>query len=129
VEILLNLAWAALAVFIVCLWLRLGDRTGLDRRRQIIALVVLLAILFPVISVSDDLMAAQTATEQDSCQRRDYLAPSSAHPIVPLAAIVYALHFEMSFGTPRFIAIRTPSLPSVEHPELGGIENRPPPAA
>lgn len=128
-EILLNLAWAALAVFIICLWARHGDRTGLHRRRQLVALAVLLAILFPVISVSDDLMAAQTATEQDSCQRRDYLAPSSAHPIVPLAAIVYALHFEMSFGTPQSTAIRTPSLPSVKRPQLAGIENRPPPAA
>lgn len=128
-EILLNLAWAALAVSIICVWARVGDRSGLNRRRQIVALAVLLAILFPVISVSDDLMAAQTATEQDSCQRRDYLAPSSAHPIVPLTAIVYALHFEISFGAPRFAAIRTPSLPSLEHPELEGIENRPPPAA
>jgi hypothetical protein len=129
VEILLNLAWAALAVFIVCLWLRIGDRKGIDRRRQIIAMVILLAILFPVISVSDDLMAVQSATEQDSCQRRGYLAPSSAHPILPFAAIVYAIHFGMSFGSPRFLAIRILPLPSVEHPELGGVENRPPPAA
>jgi hypothetical protein len=129
VEILLNLAWAALALLIVGLWLRLGSAASTDRRRQIIAIAVLIAILFPVISVSDDLMAVQSATEQDSCQRRDYLVASSAHPVVPFAAIVSALYFEMSFGSPRFVSTRSLSLPPIEHPELRVTGDRAPPAA
>ena len=128
-EILLNLAWAALALLIVCLWLRVGSREGIDRRRQVVAIVVLIAILFPVISVSDDLMAVQNATEQDSCQRRDYLAASHAHPLLPFAAIVCALHLDLSFGSPRVVSTRSFPLPSIEHPERSAIENRPPPAA
>lgn len=127
-EILLNLAWAALALLMVCLWLRLGNPKGADRRRQIIAILVLIAILFPVISVSDDLMAVQSTSEQDSFQRRDHLPPSSAHPILPFP-IVSALAFDLSFGSPRFPSIRSLPLPSIEHPELGVAGNRAPPAA
>jgi hypothetical protein len=128
VEILLNLAWAALALLMVCLWLRIGDRPAADRR-QIVAIVVLVAILFPVISVSDDLMTVQNATEQDGSQRRGHLAPPIAHTILPFAAIVSVLVLDAGFGSVRFLSTRNLPLPSVEHPELIGIENRPPPSA
>ncbi len=128
-EILLNLIWAALALSIVCLWLRTGCASGSDRRRQIIAIAVLIAILFPVISVSDDLMAIQSATETDTCQRRDYLAPSTPHPVPPFAAVVIALAFDVSYEPPRFIAAQSLPLPSLEHPDLGVTGERAPPAA
>lgn len=128
-EILLNLAWAALALLIVGLWLRIGDRTGANRRRQIVAIVVLIAILFPVISVSDDLMAVQKASEQDGSQRRVHLAPPGAHTILPFAAVVSVLVLDAGFGSVRFPSTRNLPLPSVEHPELASIENRPPPSA
>lgn len=128
-EILLNLAWAALALLMVCLWLRMGGQKGTDRRRQIVAIVVLVAILFPVISVSDDLMAVQSATETDSCQRRDYLAASIAHPLLPFAAIVSSFNFDLSLASPRVVAVQRLPIPSFEHPELGVAGNRAPPAA
>jgi hypothetical protein len=129
VEILLNLAWAALALLIVCLWLRIDDRTGANRRRQIVAIVVLIAILFPVISVSDDLMAVQNATEQDGSQRRDHLASANAHPILPFATFVSLLNFDVGPGSVRFPSTHSLPPPSVNHPELASIENRPPPSA
>ena len=130
VEILLNFAWAALAVLIVCLWLRIGDRTGIDRRRQLVAIAVLIAILFPVISVSDDLMAMQSATEQDGIQRRDHLVPAgSVHPILPFADTISELQGDFGLGTFRFSSTPSFQLPSIEHPELDGIQNRPPPMA
>jgi hypothetical protein len=128
VEILLNLAWAALALLIVCLWLRIDHRTATNRRRQFVAIVVLMAILFPVISVSDDLMAVQNATEQDGSQRRDHLASPGAHTILPFAAVVSALVLDAGFGSVRFPSTRSLPLPTVEHPELTSIENRPPPS-
>ena len=112
----------------VCLWLRLGSAKGADRRRQIIAIAVLIAILFPVISVSDDLMAVQSATETDSLQRRDYLV-STTHPVLPFAVIVTALAFDLNFGSPRFVPARNLALPSFDHPELGVAGNRAPPVA
>lgn len=111
----------------VCLWLRLGGAKGADRRRQIIAIAVLIAILFPVISVSDDLMAVQSATETDSLQRRDYLASTNTHPVLPFAVIVPALAFDLSVGSPRLVSARNLTLPSFDHPELGVAGNRAPP--
>jgi hypothetical protein len=134
VEIILNLAWAALAVLIFCLWFRIGDRTGIDRRRQmvatqIVAILVLIAILFPVISVSDDLMAMQNATEQDGSQRRDHLGSAGDPSILPPAEIASVLNLDAGCMSVRYVAGRTPSSTSIEHPELAGIENRPPPVA
>jgi len=127
VEILLNSVWALLALLIVTVWLRLEVPEGTDRRRQIIVILILIAILFPVISVSDDLMAMQSATEQDGLQRRDYLAASSAHPVLLFAAIVPALIIEMSPGSPPFISIRGLPRPSIERAVLSVSGNRPPP--
>ena len=110
----------------VCLWLRLGGAKGADRWRQIIAIAVLIAILFPVISVSDDLMAVQSATETDSLQRRDYLASTATHPF---AVIVTALAFDLNFGSPRFVSTRNLTIPCFDHPELGVSGNRAPPVA
>ena len=126
---LLNFAWAGLALLIVAFWLRLGPPSASDRRRQLIAILVLIAILFPVISVSDDLMAVQSATEQDSLQRRDYLAPSSTHPVLLFAAIVPALVVDMSPGSLRFVSVRSLPVPSRENLILAVFGNRPPPAA
>jgi hypothetical protein len=111
----------------VCLWLRLGGAKGADRWRQIIAIAVLIAILFPVISVSDDLMAVQSATETDSLQRRDYLASTTTHPVLPFAVIVIALAFDLNFGSPRLVSARNLALPSFARPELGVAGNRAPP--
>jgi hypothetical protein len=129
VEILLNLAWAALALLMVCVWLRMGRHNGTDRRRQVIAIAVLVAVLFPVISVSDDLMAVQSATETDSCQRRDYLGAPSTHPLLPFAALVSTLAFDLSIGAQRFLPARSLPLPSIEHPERGVAGDRAPPEA
>jgi hypothetical protein len=129
VEILLNLAWAALAVSMVGLWLRVGDRKDIDRHRQIVAIVILIAILFPVISVSDDLMAMQNATEQNGTERRDLLLSAGDHSIQSLAAVVSALILDNGVRTVRFVSARSFSQRRVERPELSSVENRPPPAA
>lgn len=128
-EIFLNFVWAAFAVAIVCLWLRLERRAGSDRRRQLIAMLVLIAILFPVISVSDDLIALQTATEVDTCPRRDHLLPPGTDPglplanMLPLACLVGLGSGPITFFSPAdFKAIKPAD------PEYSAILNRPPPA-
>ena len=72
-ELVLNLAWAFLASIMVGLWLRLAVRTGVNLRMQFVALAVLLLILFPVISVTDDLQVAQNPAEADCLVRRDHV--------------------------------------------------------
>jgi hypothetical protein len=128
VEILLNLAWAALALLMVCTWLRVED--GTDRRRQIIAICVLIAILFPVISVSDDLMAVQTATETDTCQRRDHLVTPGAYPNAPHSVALPASLFQgVTVATLGFAPLPILSAPTPDYPGIPAIQNRPPPAA
>lgn len=129
-EIFLNLAWGALSLCIVCTWLHMGRSAGADRRHQIVAMAILIAILFPVISVSDDLMAAQNPAETDSCQRRDHLADSGAHALLAMvSALPPAIFQGVAFGFHRFSSPRDLPPRVAECPDLTAIQNRPPPAA
>lgn len=129
-EIFLNLVWASVAALLVCLWLRFGEWDGTERRRQIIAVGVLIAILLPVISVSDDLLAMQRATETDTCQRRDQYLASNAHTVLPFVAVLPPAVFDgLQFGFIRYIAPSALPTTSLSRPECAALQNRPPPAA
>ena len=128
-ELILNLAWALMAIACLCLWLRVGRRAGCDRRVSFVALVMLLVILFPVISVSDDLWSVQNPAETDTCQRRHHsnFCPHTSLPAIaalPLPAIA-----ELSFGFQRFSISLHSSQPVHDNPALDPIQNRPPPIA
>lgn len=69
-ELALNLVWAATALAMLALWLRMPRHEHATRTRQALCLGVAILLLLPVISLSDDLVAAQTTTEQDVCLRR-----------------------------------------------------------
>jgi hypothetical protein len=128
-ESILNLGWLLLVIFMSMLWLRTAPPTGADRRMQLVALGVLLVILFPVISVSDDLMAARNPAEIDSSLRRDhaYASPYSVLPMVatppppPFAGMRIAILHMASLGHPAAAIAANPALAS--------IHNRPPPSA
>ena len=133
-ELFLNLAWVALAALMFCLWLRFAPRTGPNRhtekrRAQFVALAVLLLILFPVISVTDDLQAIQNPAETDTCLRRGHLV-FNAHSIFPaVAALPLPIFAELSVGIQRIPAPGGLPAPVFDHPALARIQNRPPPAA
>ncbi len=129
-ESFLNIAWASVAALLVCLWLRFGERDGSERRRQIIAVAVLIAILLPVISVSDDLLAMQKATETDTCQRRDQYLASNAHTVLPFVAVLSPALFDgLPLGFIRYVAPSALPTTSLLRPECAALQNRPPPAA
>jgi hypothetical protein len=133
-ETVLNLAWALLAALMFCLWLRFSTRNGPNRqvdspRMQFVALAVLILLLFPVISVTDDLQAVQNPAETDSCQRRDHVC-SAPHYVFPVVAGLPLPAFAgLSFAYRRLVAPGTPSTTAVANPALAPIQNRPPPAA
>jgi hypothetical protein len=129
VEIFLNFAWAALASTLVVLWLRTGCRLDQNRCSQIIAIAVLIAILFPVISVSDDLMAAQNPAETDNSLRRDHLTPGSAHLLQITAVAPPSIRTVYAFGIVQSLPPGKPVLRVVARPALTSIANRPPPVA
>jgi hypothetical protein len=128
-EVLLNSVWALVAIAFVCLWFQPGRGRNADRRLSFIAVVMLIVILFPVISVSDDLWSIQNPAETDTCQRRDHRA-SCPHAIFPaIAAISEFAGVELSFGFQHFsLPVRAPQL-ALDNPALDPIQVRPPPSA
>jgi peptidoglycan/LPS O-acetylase OafA/YrhL len=107
-ELVLNVAWGLLAGVMFCLWLRFRSREGVDRRGQILALAVLLLILFPVISLTDDL-------------------PHTILPVV--AALPVSRLAEISFSVQRTVAPGSLDSPIFDLPALTPIQNQPPPPA
>jgi len=128
-ELVLNLAWVLMSALMFCLWLRFAARTGVDRRTQLAALAVLLLILFPVISVTDDLQAVQNPAETDCLLRRGH-GCSTDHTIFPAVAnLPLPAIAEPSFGVLRLAAPGHLRAPVFDRPALAPIQNRPPPAA
>ncbi len=129
-ELTLNLGWVLVAVWMLCAWVRKAPRRATDRRIQMVALAVVILILLPAISMTDDLQAAQSPAEIDCCARRNHDHGASPHSILPAAASLPLLSFTgISLA---FVGMAGPSnLPSplVENPSQTSIQNRPPPAA
>jgi hypothetical protein len=129
VELILNLVGMLVGLAIACMWLRWAPRARFDRKTQLVALALLILILFPVISVTDDLQAAQNPAETDSSLRRDYIV-SGVHAAPPLTAIApEPLLIANRFGFLGFAAPGAHLLPKLRAPEMTPIENRPPPIA
>ena len=129
-ELALNLGWALVAVWMLCAWLRVAPHGAKERRAQLVALAVVILILLPAISMTDDLMAAQNPAEVDCSARRDHDF-SSAHSKIPAAAAALPLPAFAGLLF-RFVQTGAPSrlsTPILENPALAPIQNRPPPAA
>jgi hypothetical protein len=128
-ELTLNLAWMVLAMLMFWLWLHHAPRDGESRRTQLLALAVVILIMFPVISVTDDLLTAQSPAETDCCQRKAHACSnalsSTPHMVADLALPVFA---EFSFGHQRIAPLGNLPAPLVKIPAMGSIQNRPPPA-
>jgi hypothetical protein len=86
VEAILNLAWAVCSLGLISLWMRSGSSRTIPRNTQILALAMIVLMLLPVISLSDDLMAMQGPAETDSSMRR-VLDNDQGHPSVVPAAM------------------------------------------
>lgn len=128
-EIVLNLIWVLLAVVIVRLWMSQARQEGASAMTQLAALAILIAILFPVISVTDDLLTIQNPAELECCARRNHAAscPQTVFPVV--AALVPPAFATPLFGFLRFVPRSSSTDSSVNNPALVPIQNRPPPAA
>jgi hypothetical protein len=85
-EIILNLAWGLCSLGLIWFWVRTRDANPTPRKMQILALAMVVLLLLPVISLSDDLLAMQGPAETDSCLRRA-LHPDDSHPSVVPAAL------------------------------------------
>jgi hypothetical protein len=94
-ELLLNLVWAAFSILLVGIWFcipgsahRTGRRQTAAQRQsrtlaQMLALAIVVLLLLPAISMSDDLMAAQGPAETDASLRRPVDSDLGHHSLPP----------------------------------------------
>jgi hypothetical protein len=125
----LNLEWVVLATLMSWLWVRHARREGTGRHVQFIALALVLANMFVVISMYDDMAMAQNPAETRCFQREDDLGAHAHAPLHPVVSSIPTLAAELPVNTFRFAAPRSLLLPAVKVPALSSIQNRPPPAA
>ena len=126
-ELILNIGWALVAIWMVCAWLRFAPRGSNNRRAQAVTLAVAILVLLPAISMTDDLVAAQNPAEVVSSLRRNNDG-SRQHSIVPTTPALPPPAFAgLSFEVLRIAAPSRLSTPIVEHPGPAAIQNRPAP--
>lgn len=126
-EFALNIAWALLTLSAMLFWLRTAPVPGQGRRTEFLALAMCLLILFPVISVTDDLQLPANPAETDSCLRRDFTAPD-AHSVLPFVAALPEPAFAgLALAAPRLAALGAMPLPALDLPDLRVLQKRPPP--
>ncbi len=88
---------------------------------------MLVMILFPVISVSDDLWSLQNPAETDTCQRRDLHADLLQHHFPVVSFLPEQIVAVQDSGYRRLDAPRLAEFRVAVNPALGPVENRPPP--
>ena len=128
-ELALNLGWGLLAILLFWQWLHIAPHARTGRHIQFVALSVLVLILFPVISVTDDLQASHNPAEVERSLRRDDQS-ASLHSLLPVVAVPPSAGFAgiviAFFNTVLPIQ---PQLLALTAPPLTSIQNRPPPPA
>jgi hypothetical protein len=130
-ELALNMVWAVLATVMIRLWMRHARRERENRWTQPVALAMSLVVLFPAISLTDDLLAIQNPAIADVfvyCTRRDHAVACSHSDFAAAAALPAPVHSELSFGLLRGTRPFNLQISTVDNPALASIQNRPPPA-
>lgn len=124
-ETLLNLAWLVISAALLLIGLVHATRSARNRSRVIaaIAMICLICLLFPVISMTDDLNSGSLA----------FLEPGKGKRILPsaqLIAVVFSwLNLEFSAKGICIAACRKPEVFLPQHEPLPfNLSRRPPPA-
>jgi hypothetical protein len=134
VELLLNLLWFSVSLLLVALWVR-AVRLGHTRRtwNTFVALALLLVLLFPVISMTDDLVAMATPFEAEHIVRRVAMPllhlDQTSTSVLDTVALAAMLFLGMAFLSLRLSRLAPRSYPGTV---LAGFDRaaavRPPPA-
>ncbi len=129
-EIILNIAWALSSLGLIWIWTRSTESDSVPRRTQLLALAMVVLLLLPVISLSDDLMAMQGPAESDTCLRR-MLHSDDTHP--PAPATSFALpeqlvtSLTLSGYSQEVLEEYSPTTPA--NTLTRALDSRPPPQA
>ena len=126
-EAALNLAWLVLAVLLLRHSYRASKEPGQSRKLKFGVVALIALLLFPVISVSDDLLLAQAPVEINNSLRRDHTA-QPPHSITPEVAALPLACPEMSHaGWLRLRACIPHGHALQAAPFAASLANRPPP--
>jgi len=131
-ELVLNFAWLLMCVALVALWRHLGHKKPVHGETscamQLVALGVVLLILFPVISVSDDLLMAQSPAETVSCVHKSCNCGHHHHPMPMQAALPEHSKTQAAVEYTTLVLKSKLLDRSTQNPALRRVENRPPPS-
>lgn len=128
-ELALNLAWILLASLMCWSWVCFAPKAGAHRRTQIVALAVLILILLPVISVTDDLLVAQNPAETNSCERKDNASAHQHATIHPAVHAILSFPWYSSGRSTRSEMITASAPPRLTWRGMEASRCRPPPSA
>jgi hypothetical protein len=133
VELLFNLLWVGLSIGLIWLWLlsrrrSQDDTLGPGSHMQIAALAILIIILFPVVSLTDDLLACTTPAEVEHLVRRD-LFDHLDNDLQPASIVAAALVSLQNAAELQTISKVTPAIEigTPREESLSMMGNRPPP--
>jgi hypothetical protein len=133
-ELLFNVAWLALSLGLVCFWFSSQRRhcrksQGATLCVQIITLALLILILLPVVSLTDDLCATATPVEVEHFSRRGDLLPAHNIFLHTISAALSGLPFHQDAPYQQYPGLTSsdhiPGHPQTGHLSIAGI--RPPP--
>lgn len=129
-ELTLNIAWASCSLLLIWFWTRSTASNPVPRRTQILALAMVVLLLLPVISLSDDLMAMQGPAETDSSMRRA-LHPDEGHPsVVPMSfALPEQIFPALTWSGYAQVAVQNERLAPFLPVLTRSLDRRPPPQA
>ena len=138
VETLLNCLWLVLSLSLVTVWLAHGVRRQPSRaeailpsrRLQFTAIIVLVLLLFPVISLTDDLaMCAATRDTEQTLRLHELCDGSHPQPAMLPSALAWmdTIHFLLSTATHRTLE-QDAQLLTLQEGARFPVDSRPPPA-
>jgi uncharacterized membrane protein len=134
-ELLFNLLWVMLSAALFGLWLvvragRAHEKPSTQTRLQIVALCLLIVVLFPVVSLTDDLSACATPAEVEHLVRRDLQDHPGGH--FGALAVIFATLLSSPHALGPGIFSRPSLAMKIGTPRRESLEilgNRPPPRA
>lgn len=135
-ELIFNLLWLTLSLALILWWVigqRRGSREsrGYSRRMQIVALVILIVVLLPVVSLTDDLRTGATPAEAEHFARRVDLQINPDTHLHSLSVAIFAVVALEQASRLQTLSYLRPAAetkaPSAHHVRVSG--NRPPPFA
>jgi len=97
-ELSLDYVWAVAAITSVCLWLRLGRSILVSRCLSVVGLFPFIVILFPAISIGDDLRSIPNPAQTKTFQLRDQRENRPHSAFTAIAALPEPAVVHLSFG-------------------------------